>query len=141
MAALAGEDAAAQLPACRTSGERSAQFTGCKPRHDTLVDAGRGGVGQHVALNVVCRRGMRAEAEGSCTCKHSALEGGEGGLDADHACEALQALTRRLQGGAAAAHCCMTLITKLDESRFRAAANRPQAQTPNPFAVLFLRGG
>jgi hypothetical protein len=42
VAALAGEDAAAQLPACRTLGERSAQFTGCKPRHDTLVDAGGG---------------------------------------------------------------------------------------------------
>ena len=95
--------------------------------------------GQHVALNVVCRRGMRAEAEGSCTSKHSALEGGEGGLDADHACEALQALTRRLQGGAAAAHCCMTLITKAAFApRCEPSA---QAQTPNPFAVLFLRGG
>ncbi len=40
VAALAGEDAAAQLPACRTLGERSAPFTGCKPRHDTPVDAG-----------------------------------------------------------------------------------------------------
>jgi hypothetical protein len=47
--------------------------------------------GQHVALNVVCRRGMRVEARGICTSKHSALEGGEGGLDADHACEALDA--------------------------------------------------
>ena len=54
MAALAGEDAAAQLPACRTLGERSAQFTGCKPRHDTLVDAGGG-----VQLNAL-RRELRA---------------------------------------------------------------------------------
>ena len=131
MAALAGEDAAAQLPACRTLGERSAQFTGCKPRHDTLVDAGGGECaaecvatgaarrrrGQHVALNVVCRRGMRVEAEGSCTSKHSALEGGEGGLDADHACEALDAAAaggrRALLHDVAHDH--------THESRFRAA--------------------
>ena len=56
VAALAGEDAAAQLPACRTLGERSAQFTGCKPRHDTLVDAGEGG---SVQLNAL-RRELRA---------------------------------------------------------------------------------
>jgi hypothetical protein len=81
VAALAGEDAAAlQLPACRTLGERSARFTGCKPRHDTLVDAGGGECaaecvatgaarrhrGQNVALNIVCRQGMRPEAEDCC---------------------------------------------------------------------------
>ena len=55
VAALAGEDAAAQLPACRTLGERSARFTGCKPRHDTLVDAGGGSV----QLNAL-RRELRA---------------------------------------------------------------------------------
>jgi hypothetical protein len=62
VAALAGEDAAAlQLPACRTLGERSARFTGCKPRHDTLVDAGWGG---SVQLNAM-RRELRAADEDS----------------------------------------------------------------------------
>ena len=74
---------------------------------------------------------MRVEAEGSCPSKHSALESGEGGLDADHACEALDAAAaggrrrRALRHDAAFAPRCEPSA---------------KAQTPNPFAVLFLRG-
>jgi hypothetical protein len=34
---------------------------------------------------------MRGQARGSCESKHSAREGGEGGLDADHASEVVDA--------------------------------------------------
>ena len=60
------------------------------------------------------------EARGSCTSKlkHSALEGGEGGLDADHACEALDAAAAG--GRRALLHdaCGVSLVT---EAAFRAA--------------------
>ena len=53
------------------------------------------------ACRLKCRlqqAGNKVEARGSCTSKHSALEGGEGGLDADHSCEA-QPLDAAAAGG------------------------------------------
>ena len=79
------------------------------------------------------------EARGSCTSKlkHSALEGGEGGLDADHACEALDAAAaggrRALLHDVAHDH--------THESRFRAALCEASAgANSEPFRGLVSEG-